>query len=320
MRTSMAKLCIKQFTARFFGRQRGKKYYLSIKQQLEHDFRMIEMEEDYLLYPLRCVENIYSGLRAAPKGTDIIDGLMMRANLIHKRAVADYEKHHKQKWQSKTNEFITGVLSFENEFMPSRSDRIKQHQEVGRFLKREYGYVISLVGHADELSWHYHYNVPAYDFKNHRQQTYNKNTYKLQDKIAAHLLKVGLAFGHTRGTPKEAQEPNFNSEHIGVRQSQQIYMDKQRDAMLKYDGSLGELQKRNNQGKEALNCLIKELQTFCNDLVELGSSETYLQNKLIIMQKYVERGHTLKLQNLIDRLADGVVVQKPTIEPPKPKP
>ena len=314
--TSMPKLCIRQNTARFFGRQKSKKYWPSIKQQLMHDFRMIEMEDDYLLYPLRCGENLYSGLGDSQEGTDIIYILMLRANLIHERAITDYEQHHRQKWQPSTNEFITGVITFENEFMPSHAERVAQQNAVGTFLKLEYGIVLSLVGHADELSWHYHYTVPAYDFKEHRNQTFNKDVSGLQDRLAAHLLKVGLAFGHTRGTPKEAREPNFNSEHVGVRQSQQIYMDKQRAAMQNYDNSLGELKKRNTKGKDTLNCLIKQLQTFCNDLVELGSSETYLQNKLIIMQKYVERGHTEKLQKLIDKLADGVIIKKPSI--PKP--
>lgn len=280
-------LSIRLKTNRFHGRKSGNNYFRSIKQQLEHDFRTEKSNSPgyFKKEGHSNVGNYYFGSKVKPSWTHgnkpVVDDLINKAIAFHDKAKEDYEKHNfKQKWQPKTNEFMTGLLTFSEGFDAPPTQVEAMTKCVYRFIQKKFGNCISVVYHSavQEEAGHFHWTMANYDFRTHKtisRDTFSKNyTKDLQDEIADHLKVEGFDFGHVRGKSKS----ETGSENISV------------------------LQGKVNKLENTIKTLTEQLKEQCNDLISGGYDEASIKRKLKVGLKYADKKHTDKLQKLLTKL------------------
>jgi hypothetical protein len=178
------------------GTKQGGKYYKSYKQQMEHDFRIEDIEKNYLKRPNE--KNKYYKFEGKNlQGVELNDIEKLWEN------VKNYHlKNKKKKLDKQTKPTINFLLSFSKDFDLSEEDRIKQMESVKDFITKNYSLPIYLVQHNDEKALHYSFSIMNYDFKTQRPIAKQINTSQLQDNITNHLKQNNQDYGHNRGIKK----------------------------------------------------------------------------------------------------------------------
>ena len=312
---------------KFYGRKVGKQYYKSLKQQLEHDFRLEDMDEGYLENPEYAGNNVfYGGKGDDPK--EWVEYIVGRAETNWLRSQLDYKNHWGQSMHKKTNEVITGLFNYSENFNIPKEDIREVVRSLGHFIKKKFGNVLHVAFHADEhgddQAGHFHFSMLNYDIRTHKTTARNICPFKLQDEIQEHLEKDGLAFGHVRGVPKESKKGN--KEHLQVAQLQKLRLFKQKKQIQELNQEVYQLTNTVNNMKTDIDTMTRELYLYANDLILLGADEEKIKRKLQTGMKYAQSGKTYKLAKILEKwsvlseqLKTSPIPQEPSpFEPPSP--
>jgi len=178
------------------GTKSGGKYFKSYKQQMEHDFRIEDIEKNYLKRPNE-KNNYYKFKGKNLKGVELNDIEKLWENVENYHLI-----NKKKKLDKQTKPTINFLLSFSKDFDLSEEDRIKQMESVKEFITKNYSLPIYLVQHNDEKALHYSFSIMNYDFKTQRPIAKQINTSQLQDNITNHLKQDNQDYGHNRGIKK----------------------------------------------------------------------------------------------------------------------
>ncbi len=169
----------------------GNRYYKSYKQQMEHDFRIEKMDNNYLSRPNE--KNKQYSFLGEDLQTIINQWEDIKSN--HKRV-------KKKSIQKQTKEVISGLITFSKDFDLSELERQRQFDIVRGFIQKEFDHPIYVVQHNDEKSLHYHFSVLNYENDTNRPLAKQINTSKLQDKVFDYLKEHNVDYGHNRGISK----------------------------------------------------------------------------------------------------------------------
>jgi len=298
----------------------GNRFFKSYKQQMKHDFRIEDIEKDYLKRPNE-KNKYYTFETKNHKGKELkdIENKWKKIEEYHK-------KKNGRKLHSQTKPTINFLLSFSKDFDLKEEDRIKQMEIVKKYILENYSIPIYLVQHNDEKSLHYTFSIFNYDLKNYRPLAKQIDTSKLQDNISNYLKKYGVDYGHSRGIKKtislkehntilegkklekEKELEDLKQQHkkeLVIINNNKIELQKENDKLkqinLKY---LGEL---DNYDKE-LKSKVLEMESILEDFIDLGLIYKNKSNSDLIQlfQRYLKKNEThdkvIKLQNKIEMI------------------
>ena len=185
------------------------KNYKSMYQQIMHDLRYEKMQKGYLKDPTA------KNARIIKKGINTPERIKSFLDSLKTKMFEDYKNHHGRALDKRTQPYLSHVLSFSSDFTLTYEENIKMLVVVKEFVIKEFSQFISIVGHSDEKSYHIHINTLNYHFNKHKTLGRNLDTSELQTKIAAHLKKHNMDYGHERGINKKVT----NSVHKEIMQA-----------------------------------------------------------------------------------------------------
>ena len=288
---------------KFYGRRKNKTYYKSLKQQLEHDFRLEDMDEGYIENPDQEDSNIYIGGGDRPR-EDWVEYITGRAEVNFLKAQLDYKKHWGQKMHPKTNEVITGLFNYSEHFQIPDPDLVVN--ALGHFLKKKFGNCLHLSFHADEhgtdKAGHFHFSLLNYDFRTHKTIGRNIDTSILQDEMIDWLKKEGLAYGHERG--KASTDGKLPKRHLEVMELMKLKYQGTKKQLDQTEEELSKARKEVEQLHQDSDYMRSELYQYANDLVALGADEEKIQRKLEIGIKYADSNKTYKMSKLLEKFSN----------------
>ena len=267
------------------GTKQGGKYFKSYKQQMEHDFRIEVIEENYLKNPEE-TNKYYKFVDKNLKGVELNDIEKLWEN------VKDYHlKNKKKKLDKQTKPTINFLLSFSKDFDLSEEDRIKQMESVKDFITQNYSLPIYLVQHNDEKALHYSFCIMNYDFKTQRPIAKQINTSQLQDNITNHLKQDNQDYGHNRGIKK----------NISLKEHKTIMQGKVEEETKK-------LEILENQNEELilknkkLENNFENMRTEYLGIIDIYNEElkTSVEELEIILQDFIDLGLNYKGKNMAD--------------------
>ncbi len=288
----------------FKPNKKGKIFYKSIKQQIEHDLRLEVMEDGYL-------KNNNRDWKLWKKSL-IVDNEVNEEYLEQewKKCQDDYKEHsvNNRKLDLRTKPFLTHILSFSSGFMLDFEKTKELGQVIKDFVNEEFGGFLTIVGHRSESSIHYHISTLNYDFRTHKSIGRNIDTSLLQDKISTYLRERNLNYGHTRGISKEVTK----TIHKELLEGRKVQLKKLNDDIEDKIKLNDELQNGINDLKKEYNNLVTKYQDLAKRLKKL-ISEILLISKDTKTVKKLERiensikdsleGYTSEeLTKLIDRM------------------
>ena len=267
------------------GTKSGGKYFKSYKQQMEHDFRIEDIEKNYLKRPNE-KNNYYKFKGKNLKGVELNDIEKLWEN------VKDYHLiNKKKKLDKQTKPTINFLLSFSKDFDLSEEDRIKQMESVKEFITKNYSLPIYLVQHNDEKALHYSFSIMNYDFKTQRPIAKQINTSQLQDNITNHLKQDNQDYGHNRGIKK----------NISLKEHKTIMQGKVEEENKKL-----EILKNQNEElilkNEKLENNFKSMRTEYLGIIDIYNEElkTSVEELEIILQDFIDLGLNYKGKNMAD--------------------
>ena len=267
------------------GTKQGGKYYKSYKQQMEHDFRIEDIEKNYLKRPNE--KNKYYKFKGKNlKGVELNDIEKLWEN------VKNYHlKNKKKKLDKQTKPTINFLLSFSKDFDLSEEDRIKQMESVKDFITKNYSLPIYLVQHNDEKALHYSFSIMNYDFKTQRPIAKQINTSQLQDNITNHLKQDNQDYGHNRGIKK----------NISLKEHKTIMEGKIEEENKKYEILKNQNDELILKNKELEN-KYENMKTKYLGKIEIYNEElkTSVEELELILQDFIDLGLNYKGKNMAD--------------------
>jgi len=243
------------------GIKRGGRYFKSYKQQMEHDFRIEEMDSTYLKRPEE--ENKIHTWRST-KVEDIENDWEDLRN--------EFKKKHKKSMQKQTKETINFLISFSADFDLPEEERQRQYDIVRGWFEKKFDHPIYLIQHNDEKALHYTCSILNFDNETMRPLAKQIDTSKLQDEVFDYLKAHGVDYGHTRGVKKtislsehrsimEAKVKELEAEIEAVRKEKEV-------AVIQRNEVFKQLEEFKGQNEE----MRKRLKEVLSDFIQLGLS------------------------------------------------
>ena len=262
------------------GTKSGGKYYKSYKQQMEHDFRIEDIEKNYLKRPNE--KNKYHKF----EDTDLNN-----IEILWEHVEKYHLKNKKKKLDKQTKPTINFLLSFSKDFDLSEEDRIKQMESVKDFITKNYSLPIYLVQHNDEKALHYSFSIMNYDFKTQRPIAKQINTSQLQDNITNHLKQDNQDYGHNRGIKK----------NISLKEHKTIMEGKIEEENKKYEILKNQNDELILKNKELEN-KYENMKTKYLGIIEIYNEElkTSVEELELILQDFIDLGLNYKGKNMAD--------------------
>lgn len=265
----------------FKPNKKGKIFYKSIKQQIEHDLRLEVMEDGYL-------KNSNKDWKLWKKSL-IIDNEVNEEYLSQewKKCQDDYKEHsvNNRKLDLRTKPFLTHILSFSSGFMLDFEKTKELGAVIKAFVNEEFGAgFLTIVGHRGESSLHFHISTLNYDFRTHKSIGRNIDTSLLQDKISNYLKVRNLDYSHKRGVSKQVTK----TIHKELLEGRKVQLKKLNDDIEDKIKLTDELQNGINNLKKEYNNLVSKYQDLAKRLKRL-ISEILLISKDSKTVKKLER-------------------------------
>lgn len=221
--------------------------YKSIYQQIKHDLRIENIENGYLKNDN---ENVYMFEKDLLSDKDLNENYLKD---LWKNCENDYKKHNNKKLDYRTKPFLTHILSFENSFMLD----IKKTRELQNYLKefvlQEFGNFITIVGHRDETSLHFHITTLNYNLNNHKTIGRNLDTSLLQDKISNFLKEKEVDYGHQRGLKKDLTKSKHRELLENRKEGLKVLKNEYNELFLEYKKLVNVLKNKINEILEIKN-------------------------------------------------------------------
>lgn len=308
-------------TQNFQTVKKGKKTYRGFQSQKEHNKRIENIDEGYLLREELQHLNINYENELYLTQKDIENEM----ELIEE----DYRNYYKRKMPKNYKPLLNGLITF-SETM--QEDIYKygieaMQKQIGLFLKNEYGKVVSLDLHMDETTPHFHFQVINYDYDKHKthsailEQSLKSPNNEMrinytQDRLAAHLKKTINGFDYERGEIKSIKQYHnqrkAQMEHLKrleqktKEQEQELQM--LRNKTKKQQKELDTLQDKLNSLKADYQGLIFKYET-----MESTLKEEYQEAILEILEDLEELGNendAIKFLGLVVRYTKGEQARK----------
>lgn len=301
--------------------KKGKKTYRGFLSQKQHNKRIEEMDEGYILRPELQNQNI--NIENGKYITE--EDIYQEMELIEQ----DYQEYYKRKMPKNYKPLLNGLITF-SETMQEDINLYglkKMTQRIEQFLKKEYGKIVSLNLHMDETTPHFHFQVINYDYEKHQTHSAklerslkdSNNPMRInytQDRLADYLTENIQGFDYKRGkilsvkqyhNKRKAQQEHLNRLESKTKEQEQELQElrlkhsklqhEHNDLKSKYNGLQAKYEAMEDtliqEHKEAIQEVLEELQ-------ELGKEEDAIKFLRLVV-RYTKGEQAKKLHSLIDK-------------------
>lgn len=155
-----------------------------------------------------------------------------------KEIVQDYEHHQKQKFQTKTKPFLSGIIAFTNKEKQYCNNYLElldytAIKFIDDFCKSKHTKCVYLVRHSDETSVHYHFMLLDYNFEKHTTIKFSKVDLSYQQTRLNREFKV--VFPHAkRGKFRSHTRHTTRAEHLSQIEQERDRLKEENDVLTKH--------------------------------------------------------------------------------------